>query len=629
MFTAEPKKQVLVVEDEALIAADIQKRLERLGYSVPEIAASGEEALRFAGSTPFDLILMDIRLNGKLDGIATANALKENSDTPVVYMTAHADQETIRRARLTQPFGYILKPITDDDLSSAIEIGIYKHEMDHRVRESEAWLSTTLRSIGDAFIATDTAGKVVFMNSVAEQLTGVPAGEAQGRAVAEILDLYVESTEMPAACPAFDSRAGATQTYTLISRAGPKTPIEIKVFENRSADLLLGSIAVVSDISARREWETRLTQSQRMEAIANLAGGLAHDFNNQLGVILGLADLLCSRLSGPDLQDASAIRQSANLSRRITRQLLTLSRHDPAQFELLSINDLLSELEFVISYTLGEKRTVAIHLDAAAGFVYADRNQLMQVLLNLAINARDAMPQGGQFRIETSAMEPVADSSTMRVCRPGMYARIRISDTGDGMDKETLLHIFEPFFTTKKPGFGTGFGLSIVHSIVTQSGGYITASSEPGEGATFEILLPRTRENPGDGAGVRAAGKVGVQTILLVDDEDGVRHVMQSFLRVEGYQTLEARDAAEAESIAQTCKTPIHLLITDVLLPGVKGPQLAERLKRLQPDMRVLFVSGYPLDSLETGEATNPPLLLKPFAGLDLIRSVRKLLAPI
>ncbi len=625
--TAEPKKRVLVVEDEALIAADIQRRLQRLGYSVPLVATSGEEALRCAGSTPLDLILMDIRLSGKLDGIATARALKVNSDTPVVYMTAHADRETIQRAKLTEPFGYILKPITDDDLSSAVEIGIYKHEMDRRVRASEAWLSTTLRNIGEVTIATDTAYKVVFVNPVAEQLTGCSTTEDRGRALAEILELYEESTETRAKCPAFNHHSVGIQAYTLVSRAGKKTPVEIECFENRSAEVL-GYIVVVSDITGRREWELRLMQSQRMEAIANLAGGLAHDFNNQLTVILGYADELYSRLSEPDRQQALEIRKAATVASSITRQLLTVSRRHPVQAEVLSINDLILELEAMLSHSLGTHRLLTTNLSANAGFVRAERNQLKQVLLNLAINARDAMPRGGQLRIETSSTETDADNPATRLHGPGQYVRIRVADSGEGMDKETLSHIFEPFFTTKKPGFGTGFGLSIVHSIVTQSGGYITAASEPGKGATFEILLPRIVQGALAGAELRAAGKEAMQTLLLVDDEDGVRHVMRSFLDQEGYQILEAGNAAEAQDIAAACKTPIHLLITDVLLPDVSGLQLAERLQHRHPDMKVLFVSGYPHDSLGRDGVPGAPVLLKPFVSSDLIRSVRTLLAP-
>lgn len=221
-LTADPKKQILVVEDEGLIAADLQQRLQRLGYAVPAVVDSGEEALRCARSTPFDLALMDIHLGGEMDGIATARALKANFDTPIVYITAHADQETIQQAKLTEPFGYILKPIGDGDLRSAVEIAIYKHEVDVHLRTTETWLSHTLGSIGEGIIATNTAGKIVFMNPVAEQLTGWSAAEARLRRLTDVLGVYDESAAKPAINPMFDQTPDETCSYTLISKAGVK-----------------------------------------------------------------------------------------------------------------------------------------------------------------------------------------------------------------------------------------------------------------------------------------------------------------------------------------------------------------------------------------------------------------------
>ncbi len=478
-FTQELKKQILIVEDEGLIAADIQKRLQRLGYSVPAVARSREEALQIVRSEPFDLVLMDMRLKGEMDGIAAAEALKNSCEAPVVYITAHADQETIHRAKLT-----------DGDLRSAVEIAIYKHEMERRLRNSQAWLSTTLRSIGDGVIATNASGEIVFMNPVAEQLTGRTAAGAHGLLLMDVLDLREESTNRPAKNPIYDLLPSESRVYTLISRIGEKALVEIGCFDNRSADEVLGAIIVMRDIRARRELEDRLVQSQRMEAVANLAGGLAHDFNNQLTIILGYAEELSARLAGPGKEAALEIKHSASLASSITHELLTLSRRDLVHPDVLNINEVIGELQPLISHSLGRGRTLATDLGTPAGLVRADRNQLKQVLLNLALNARDAMPAGGELRIESASMEIDASNPAARPCRPGPYVRLRITDSGEGIDPETLPHIFEPFFTTKKPGFGTGLGLSIVHSVVIQSGGYITANSEKGKGTAFEILLP-------------------------------------------------------------------------------------------------------------------------------------------
>jgi PAS domain S-box-containing protein len=640
-LATEQNKQILIVEDEGIIAADIQSRLERLGYKAAVIARSGEEALHFARSTPFDLVLMDIRLQGAIDGIATAQTIKAELETPVVYITAHADEETIDRAARTEPFGYILKPIRDSELRSVVQISIHKHEMERRLRTSEAWLATTLRNIGEGVIATNTDGEVVFMNPVAERLTGWSGPDAHSRLVMEVVALHEESG-VPAENPVVDLLAGqapgapgrAHRAYTLTSRAGTSATVELACFENRS-DQLLGAILVLRDIGGRRELERRVMQSQRMEAIANLAAGLAHDFNNQLTVILGCADELCESLSNGARDRAFEIKQAGSMATALTSQLLTLSRHQAMRAEPLNINESIVEMQPPISSALGKMRILTTNLGPHLGLVRADRNQFKQVLLNLSLNARDAMPLGGELHMETSNIDILAGSPKALLFPPGPYVRLLVSDCGEGMDRNTLARIFEPFFTTKKPGFGTGLGLSMVHSIVVQSGGHITARSEAGLGTAFEILLPRlpafrkVRDIQGQQSLAAAAGGDATPTVLLVENEDGVRRIMHRHFEKEGYQLLEAGDGQEAEVIAEKYNEPIHILITDVVMPGITGPQLAGRLAALRPDIKVLFVSGYPHDSLEGDCVLDPRrnFLSKPFSASELIGRVRTLLA--
>jgi two-component system, cell cycle sensor histidine kinase and response regulator CckA len=626
------KKQILIVEDEGLIAADIQKRLERLGYSVPMIAHSGEEALRCARSTPFDLVLMDIRLQGDMDGITTAQELK-TMDMPVVYVTAYADQETVSRAKITEPFGYILKPIADGDLRSTVQISIYKHEMERRLRSSEAWLSTTLRSVGDGIIATNTDGEIVFLNPVAEELTGWAGGEAHGRMLMDVLQLCAESTRRPAKNPILDLLPGENRNYTLISKAGLATTVEVECFENRSADEVLGAIVAVRDITNRKEMESRLTQSERMEAIASMAGGLAHDFNNQLTVILGYADELSARLSGEDQDQALKIQRAASAANAVTGQLLTLSRRDATRIEVLNVNEVIYEIQPLISHSIGKACTLTTNLGSPLGYIRGDRNQLKQVLLNLALRAGEAMPGRGELRIESSTVDIDPESPAARLQRPGPYVRLRIADSGTGMDQATLARIFEPSFTARSTQ-GSGLRLSLAHSIVVQSGGYITAASTIGRGTTFEILLPCIGTFRGlseINGSESVAGEDATPTILLVEDEDGVRKLMHNYLEREGYQLLEARNAEEAELVAEVYREPIHVLVTDVVMPGMTGPQLAERLAPLRPQMKVLFVSGYRHDAI--GRSGLPDgdfsVLPKPFPAGELLRRVRGLLTQV
>ncbi|MCX6629473.1 MAG: response regulator [Candidatus Solibacter sp.] len=643
-------KRILIVEDEGLIAADVQKKLQRLGYPIPAVAQSGVEALRCARSAPFDLALMDIRLKGDMDGIATAQALKAEFEIPVVYMTAHADQDTIDRAKLTEPLGYILKPITDGDLRSVVQISLYRHEMERRLRTSEAWLSTTLRSVGDGIIATDTAGEIVFMNPVAEKLSGWSGTDGHGHLLMDILALFEESTDQPAKNPIFDLIPGESRCYQLIPRNGADTVVEVQCFENRlpaastqptplvagpeangTVDELLGAIVVLRDTTARKHMEGRLVQSQRMEAVANMAGGLAHDFNNQLMVILGYSEELCARLEGEDKKAALEIKHAASTASANTGQLLMLSRRAEARFEVLNVNQVICELQPIISHNLGKSLTLVTDLGSPEGFVRGDRNQLRQVLLNLALNARDAMASSGELRIESSTVEIDPDSPEARLYRPGQFVRLRVADTGEGMDKAKLARIFEPFFSTKKAGFGAGLGLSIAHSIIVQSQGYIRAESEPGRGTAFEILLPCVGTFRGIGA---AAGfacpdpEDATPTVLLVEDEDSVRRLMHKFLENEGYQLLEARNAEEAAAIAEVYPGPIHVLVADVLMPGMTGPELAARLMPLRPAMKTLFVSGYRHDVVQPRglRSSDLNLLPKPFPAAELLRRVRMLL---
>jgi hypothetical protein len=251
-LTEQTKKQILVVEDEGLIAADVQRRLERMGYSVPAIARSGKEALGCARSTPFDLVLMDIRIGGEMDGVDTAAALKLECGTPIVYMTAHSDQTTVNRAKLTEPFGYVLKPVGDANLRSAVEIAIYKSEMERRLRTSEAWLAATLRSVGEGLIATNAGGEIVFMNPLAEQLTGWLSADAHGRPLMNVLGLFEESETRSVKNPVLGVRLGESLICTLISRTGTRSAVEVEWFENRAGDRLLGVIVVLRDIRARK-----------------------------------------------------------------------------------------------------------------------------------------------------------------------------------------------------------------------------------------------------------------------------------------------------------------------------------------------------------------------------------------
>ena len=394
------------------------------------------------------------------------------------------------------------------------------------------------------------------------------------------------------------------------------------------ADQVLG---VAIDITARKRLEEQLAQAQKMEAVGRLAGGVAHDFNNLLTVILGSVELLLDGLEPghPVQPNAEEIRKAAERAAMLTRQLLAFSRKQILQSSVLDLNTVVTDTSRMLRHLIGEDVELVTGRETPGASVKADPTQLTQVILNLAINARDAMPHGGTLTIGTALTTfDAAYAATHPRVAPGDYATITVSDTGHGIAPEVLPHIFEPFFTTKPPGLGTGLGLATSYGIVEQSGGHITLSSQPGQGTTFSVHLPRAggaRESTG---GRVAEPRGGRETILLVEDEEMVRVVASTSLRAKGYQVLEASNGVEALAVASAHHGPIQLLITDVIMPQMGGVQLAANLARSRPDTRVLYTSGYTEEPmvLRGAPGTGGEFLPKPYVGETLTSRVREML---
>ena len=391
----------------------------------------------------------------------------------------------------------------------------------------------------------------------------------------------------------------------------------------------------IRDITARKHAEQvdeKLRQSQKMEAIGQLAGGVAHDFNNLLGVILGYCELLEARLV-PDDSNRNMVVQIHNAGTRaavLTRQLLAFSRRQVLRLLVLDLNRVVSGMETMLRRLIGEHIEIVTSLLPDLGCIKADPSQIEQILMNLAVNARDAMPSGGTITIETANVE--LDNSHQRQpseVKPGSYVMLSTSDTGVGMDSETRAHIFEPFFTTKQRGKGTGLGLSTVYGIVKQSAGYIYAYSEPGTGTTFKVYLPRV-EGKAEILKPEETRSIyrGRETILLVEDNAPLREMAREMLKGFGYAVLDSGLPFDAIRIAQGHEGPIALLITDVVMPEVNGHVLAEKLTAVRPEMKVLYTSGYTDNAcVERGELeAGCPLLEKPFTGDDLAKRVREIL---
>ncbi|MEW6719355.1 MAG: PAS domain S-box protein [Thermodesulfobacteriota bacterium] len=392
-------------------------------------------------------------------------------------------------------------------------------------------------------------------------------------------------------------------------------------------------LSITRDITERVKLEEQLRQAQKMEAVGRLAGGIAHDFNNLLTVILGYCDVLLSRLPPGDrsAEEIREIQKAGDAAAALTGQLLAFGRKQVLNLRPTAINALVSEMENMLQRVLGETISLKTRLEPELWTVRADRNQLQQVVMNLAINARDAMPAGGDLEIETRNADVDKDCPARPPdCPPGKYALLSVADTGHGMDEDTAREIFEPFFTTRELGKGTGLGLSTVHGIVRQSGGFIEVETRPGGGSTFRVFLPRVEAPvetlPAGNAPAKARG--GGETILLVEDSDVVRFYAVEILKVGGYNVLVAENGEDALRIAAEHPLPVDLLVTDLVMPGLNGKELADRLGASQPGLKVLFVSGYPEQAsgkkrlVEDGSH----FLGKPFKPNELLETVRRIL---
>jgi PAS domain S-box-containing protein len=495
----------------------------------------------------------------------------------------------------------------------------------------KSYTDNILHSLVNGIVTLDLEGRVVTLNGSAEELLGCSAA-ARGRPVAEVLAHAPELVAILRA--AIQWRTGRTSTVTLPGRAGGTVPVEITTATLKGGEGQdLGVIVIARDLTAVRALEAQLRQAQKMEAVGRLAGGVAHDFNNLLTVITGRSQLLLLKLppESPLRRDVELVEETAHRASALTRQLLAFSRKQMVQPRVVDLNEVVRSMETMLGRLIGEDITLTTRLDQTAGCVRADPAQLEQMIVNLAVNARDAMPLGGRLTLETSSVRIDETRARQHVgLRPGPHVRLVVRDTGVGMDGLIKAHLFEPFFTTKGPGKGTGLGLATVYGIVTQSGGAIRVDSEPGQGATFTIELPRVDApaDPARDAGVASAAPHGSETVLLVEDEPEVRGLARDILHQQGYTVLEAADGDEALHVGREHGGPIHLLVTDVVMPQMGGRELADRLRAGRTETKILYVSGYTDDAIlrqgvsETGTAFLP----KPFTAAALAHKVRQVL---
>jgi PAS domain S-box-containing protein len=501
-----------------------------------------------------------------------------------------------------------------------------------RAEAEHTRLVTAIEQSAEAVVITDTHGSIEYVNPAFTRITGYSREEALGQNP-RILKSGKHDL-------AFYQQLWATILKgeiwhgEIINRRkdGSLYTAEMGIAPVRSTrGEVTHYIATKEDVTKRRSMEAQLRQVLKMEAIGQLAGGVAHDFNNLLTIISGYGQLLQEHLSSGDLGYVEEILKASDRATALTRQLLAFSRRQILAPQVLDLNSVVANLEKMLRRLIGENIELTTVQQSGLGRVKADPGQVEQVIINLAVNARDAMPEGGKLTIETANVDLDGTYARRHAgVLPGPYVMVAVSDTGIGMNAETLAHMFEPFFTTKEKGKGTGLGLATVYGIVKQSVGYTAVYSEPGHGSTFKVYLPRVEEAVTEApSGSRNPELVkGSETVLVAEDEEGVRSLVCETLESLGYKVLEAREPGEALTIVEQYTEPIHLLLTDVVMPHMSGKELANRLATTRPEAKVLYMSGYTDNAvfihgvLESGRF----FLQKPFAPGALLRKVREVL---
>ena len=597
-----------------------QTAANAVGYHQESLLNTNIQEILFPGfQNEFDSYISELQKNGSAQGMM---AVRTRSDQKRVWKY----QNTLR----TEGVAVAIARCRAHDVTE-------QTQAEKALRENQTRLEGIVNSAMDAIISVDSEQKVVFFNAAAERILRCPAAEAIGQPIDRFIPQRLREQHQQHIRGFGETGITARSMHSLVALSGLRAdgeefPIEASISQIDVAGEKLFTV-ILRDITERRGLEEQLRQSQKMEAIGRLAGGLAHDFNNMLTAIIGYSQLVKAQLdeASPLRHDIDQIEKAGQRAASLTAQLLAFSREQVLQPKVLDLSEVISNVDKMLRRLIGEDVDLITIASPGLGHVKADPGQIEQILLNLVVNSRDAMPRGGKLTIETANtdLDEVYASSHADVI-PGPYVMLAVSDAGLGMDAQTMSRAFEPFFSTKELGKGTGLGLSTVYGIVKQSGGHISVYSEPGHGATFKIYLPRVSEAAtSTSAGVAAGSSLqGSETILLVEDDELVREFSRAALQAYGYLVLEAADAASALLVSKQEIGSINLMVTDVVMPGMTGRRLSEHFTGSRPEMKVLYMSGYTDNAIVRHGVLDAEtaFLQKPFTPEVLARKVREVL---
>ena len=640
--------RILVVDDAVEHAQMVTEFLRITGawpHAEIRIAETYDDALAMLTTPPvYDLSVVDYML-GSRDGLGLLRELKERGiDTAVIVLTGQGAENVAVEAMKSGAADYLSKStLTIEGLERAVRHALALRAGERQRRQAEAALRASeerfralVENSSDALLLIDAEGRVTYISPSSSRHLGWGSDEMLGQSIFDFLhpdDRDAMSVKLAEVLRS--PGKPVTQDIRLQHADGSWRAIE-SIAVNRLSDPSVEAIVVnARDITDRRKLEEQLRHAQKMEAVGQLAGGIAHDFNNLLTAILGYCNLMRDDMPAEDplRADLDEIHTAGERAASLTRQLLAFSRRQMLQPQVIDVNSVVQQLEKLLRRLISENVELVTALARDLLSVRVDPASIEQILVNLTVNARDAMPHGGRLTIETSNVDLDETFAIAHVpMKPARYVMLAVGDTGEGMDADTQTRVFEPFFTTKEQGKGSGLGLATVYGMVKQSGGYIWVYSEPGHGTVFKVYFPpaeqRARASEQDNAGRRSGDAMhGWETVLLVEDEDAVRALAREVLRRHGYVVLEARHGVDALRMAERHPDDIHLMITDLVMPHMGGRNLVERLAAVRPKMKVLFMSGYTDHALMHRDLTpGTAFLQKPFTPEAFVRKVRSVL---
>ncbi len=644
---------ILIVEDESIVALDLQNRLQRLGYLAPSYVATGAGAIAKTDELRPDLILMDIKLRGDMDGIEASRKIRQKHDVPIIYLTAFADEATLQRAKGTRPFGYLLKPFEERELLATIRMALYRHQAERQLKESEAKFRSIIEQSNDGILLVDSQGRIVEWNAAMAQITGRNRDEVLNRFIWDVQNQMLPDELKPLF--SVDQTKQITLGFVQQGEVPPefqlseldiqrpdtsRRTVQSRIFViRRETNNLIASIN--RDVTEQKQADKLLHQAQKMESLGLLAGGTAHDFNNLLVVILGQSSLALAKMgpNDPLRSHLTKVVQAAEHASGLAQKMLAYSGRGQIEMHSVNLNQIIQDNQSLYAAAIPKHVELQTDLDESLPLIKADDGQIQQIVLNILLNASEAIgDKPGRISLSTTVYDLQSVDAHLwqggdRLAAPGRYALLEVQDNGCGMEMETQLKVFDPFFTTKK--FGRGLGMAAVLGMVRGHRGGVQIESAPGVGTVFRLIFPIIEdvEVVEDAVVVDTAVSTIASTssnyVLVIDDEAGVREAAADILDMVDIPVLTAQDGPAGLQVYRNRMADIGLVLLDLSMPIMSGEETLHALRQIDPQVQVVLSSGYDENEVSRRfrELELAGFLQKPYNLTKLIETVKRHMA--